>query len=58
MRPMDFMPGQACELWSSADCGYRKTETGEGPLSSMETIRVFIAIPITDPGGGRTWREM
>ena len=32
---------------------YRKTETGEGRLSSMETIRVFIAIPITDPGGGR-----
>ena len=31
----------------------RKTETGEGRLSSMETIGVFIAIPITDPGGGR-----
>ena len=31
----------------------RKTETGEGRLSSMETIGIFIAIPITDPGGGR-----
>jgi len=32
---------------------YRKTETGEGRLSSTETIGVFIAIPITDPGGGQ-----
>ena len=32
---------------------YRKTETGEGRLSSVETIGVFIAIAITDPGGGR-----
>jgi hypothetical protein len=31
----------------------RKTETGEGGLSSMETIGVFFAIAITDPGGGR-----
>jgi hypothetical protein len=31
----------------------RKTETGEGRLSSVETIGVFIAIPVTDPGGGR-----
>jgi len=32
---------------------YRKTETGEGRLSSTETVGVFIAIPITDPGGGQ-----
>src|SRR4249919_277341 len=32
---------------------YRRTETGEGRLSSTETIGVFIAIPITDPGGGQ-----
>ena len=31
----------------------RKTETGEGRLSGMEAIGVFIAIPVTDPGGGR-----
>ena len=32
---------------------YRRTETGESRLSSVETIGVFIAIPITDPSGGQ-----
>ena len=31
----------------------RKTETGERRLSSVKSIGVFIAIPVTDPGGGR-----
>ena len=47
------LPEPAATTQAPATALYRKTETGEGRLSSTETIGVFIAIPITDPGGGQ-----